>query len=45
MVTGFIILICVVIVVGLFLEIAVPRGGPLILPPPDDPPPDDPPSE
>jgi hypothetical protein len=45
MVTGFIVLICIIILVGFFLEIAVPRGGPMIQPPPAGPPPDDPPSE
>lgn len=45
MAIGFIILICVAIMVGFFLEIGVPRGGPTIQPPPAGPSPDDPPSE
>lgn len=43
MTTGFIILLCVVILVGFFLEISVPRGGPTIQPPPKRGPPTDPP--
>lgn len=46
MTTAFIILVCTVIVVGFFLEVAVGHGdSSTILPPPDEPPPDDPPNE
>ncbi len=43
MTTGFIILICAVILIGFLMEITTPHGhGPTIQPPPDGPPPDDP---
>ncbi len=45
MTIGFIILICAVIFIGFVMEIKMPRGGPIIQPPPDGPPPNDPPSE
>jgi hypothetical protein len=43
--TGIIVLLCIGIIVGFFLDICSSRGGPEIQPPPSGPPPGDEPSE